>query len=259
MLKLVKYEFKGRVKFISICLCTLIFGYFIVLDKISFGYPGMDQNQLNSLKGLALYAPFAFALIAVIVSGIRLHRRDIYGQTGYLMFAIPKEIYVISASKMIELTLEMIIMGGVSSIFIIPNIIAINSIASKDIISCIFNFLAFILVNILAANVFILLAWFSETVGKVTSSSKRVGNFVGYIILISLIVVTGMIDGFAVKAFSINSAQHEFIHIINIQHGSFNFEFLPIVVNSYIIMLYFIFGISAFIGSSLLLKRRMNI
>lgn len=101
MFKLMKYELQGRYKYYIAALIGMFFMFFYI-------------NMKSTPKDFAI--PLAFSLLTIyliyivlVISGIILYAKDVFGNSGYLIFTIPKSGKTILGAKLIVAIAEFLI------------------------------------------------------------------------------------------------------------------------------------------------------
>lgn len=183
MFKLIKYELKGYYKeLLGALIITSIINIFLLVNPKSW--------EVDTLIGLSIAVIFT-ACIVVIVWNIRLFNRDLYGDTGYLMFTLPQKGYSILGSKLIASFIQMVVVGGASVLYLIFILIRYNQIQWGLGVKFSPLFIIFIILSSIFSYLsFLLLVYFSSTACRVAIRNKRIGKLGGFIIFIAMNFLT---------------------------------------------------------------------
>src|SRR5690554_1006645 len=107
MLKLLKYELKSRKNILlGGALTIILLNILIVFNLRSKRSHTMDwvsgsQNLLGTILGIVLFGIWVAAIVLIIMDSINILKRDLYEDTGQLLFTVPHSSYSILLSKML--------------------------------------------------------------------------------------------------------------------------------------------------------------
>jgi len=101
MFKLIKYELQGKAKYYIAALIGMFFMYFYINTKTA----PYDFTVSLAFSFLAIYLIY----IVLVISGIILYAKDVFGNSGYLIFTIPKKGETILGAKLIVAIVEFLI------------------------------------------------------------------------------------------------------------------------------------------------------
>lgn len=117
MLQLLKYELKGRKNMLlGGSIAIILLNIIIVLDHIIsgkiwndpvFGEKGIPAELLIA----AILIIWVIIMVLIIVDSVNILKKDLYENTGYLLFTIPRSSYSILLSKMLTTVIEFFIFG----------------------------------------------------------------------------------------------------------------------------------------------------
>lgn len=183
MLKLTKYELYGRYKYIIGIIIGILFANCLILYKIR---PSSALFKQGGAWGLSFMVVFA-AVVISIISGIIIFRRDLFGETGYLVFTVPKSSSQIIGSKLLSFILELAVLSLVGGVFVIKNIYALD----RELITKVFTsykYAAFLttLVGIMSILLVMLLSYLSLSISKVAFGNRKYGRVASFVIFIFL-------------------------------------------------------------------------
>lgn len=101
MFKLIKYELQGRSKYYIAALIGMFFMFFYINMRLT----SKDFTVSLAFSFLAIYLIY----IVLVISGIILYAKDVFGNSGYLIFTIPKRGETILGAKLIVAIAEFLI------------------------------------------------------------------------------------------------------------------------------------------------------
>ena len=135
--------------------------------------------------------------IVAFFNGINSFKRDLYSETGYLIFTLPKKVYYIINTKLFASMIEICVYGIIGGLFFISRLIKIEKFNYNSLMSLLSSHklecLEFIIIMILGIAFVFLLAYFSLAVSRVTFGSKRYGEFLAIIIFFFFSYLIGKI------------------------------------------------------------------
>ncbi|WP_446899126.1 hypothetical protein ACSVC9_04305 [Clostridium sp. LBM24168] len=204
MFKLVKYDVKGYYKDFVIMISAMVLLNLALSIKVNDWGP-------DTILGLSMAISFAAGIIAVIWN-IRVFSRDIYEDTGYLLFTVPKSGYSILGSKIITSIIQIFAVIVVSFIIIMLwiNILKVTSgfvldvrrIFDLIIKNLSVNFITFSIVGSFVIYIsFLLTVYLAITLSKVAIKNKKIGKFGSFIIFILLAAAQGKLQDFLMHIF----------------------------------------------------------
>ncbi|MDF2884555.1 MAG: hypothetical protein K0R54_5122 [Clostridiaceae bacterium] len=192
MHNIIKYELRGQIKNIMGMLIVLSFVNLVILY----------YSKVLTIQGsaaLTLVTGFA-AFIAVLIAGIKTFTKDLYEDTGYLLYQTPtKGIYIVGG-KIIFSVIQVIFLTLISILFMLPYILQVDDLpypTFKSIVyigaACIFMY-SFLLASI----------YFSAAVSKLIARSKKWGKLSGFLIFIIFWTLFGNVSDFLSNIFNYN-------------------------------------------------------
>ncbi|MDW8801698.1 hypothetical protein P8V03_11130 [Clostridium sp. A1-XYC3] len=191
MFNLVKYELKGYYKDFIIILSAITLANLFLFTVAQ--WPPQGKFFFSTLITFA-------AMIVVFVWNIKLFSRDMYEDSGYLLFTLPQSGYSILGAKLVTTIIQVAIVGLVAGVF---NLIHLRNIVNfKELFSSLPNlmnnvnigFLIFLaIISILEYVYFLLSIYFSISLSKVAIKNKKMGKLGGFVIFIVLSLVVGKI------------------------------------------------------------------
>ncbi|MCH3963246.1 MAG: hypothetical protein LKE46_03150 [Clostridium sp.] len=204
MFNLVKYDVKSYYKDFIIMICAMVLLNLALSIKINNWGP-------DAILGLSMAISFVAGIVAIIWN-VRVFSRDMYEDTGYLLFTTPKSGYTILGSKVITSIVQVLAVAVVSliSILIWINILKVTSGFVFDV-RRIFDLViknlsaSFIILSILGSFViymiFLLTVYLAITLSKVAIKNKKFGKVGSFVIFIILAVVEGKLQDILMKLF----------------------------------------------------------
>lgn len=198
MLNLVKYELKGRYKFyIGIALAFIVWNIYLI-TRIGIWQPDGMVFGVSIATTLAIY-------FAILLFGVLLYNRDLYGDTGYLIFTLPKKGYSIVGSKLIVSLIEIILFGLLSGTFIYIILVNSPNVPVDEIINTIkanFGKILFsILVSLWGYISILLVSYFSLNISKVAFHSGRFRFILSFVIFFLTLYVISQISSYLATIF----------------------------------------------------------
>lgn len=197
MFNLIKYELKGYYKDFII-----ILGAIAILNLLLFTRTNIWPKE--GIYALSLLITFA-AMVVVFIWNIRVFGRDMYEDSGYLIFTLPEKGYSILGGKLLTSIIQMVIVGIVALLF---NYINFQNIPNWK--SDFYNIVSNINVKLIVFGIFTAIVqyiyflttiYFSISLSKVAIKKKKMGKMGAFIIFVILSIVIGKISEILIKAF----------------------------------------------------------
>ena len=247
MMTLLKYEIYRRWKWLAIRYAALI-----ILGLIYFYRASVSPMQYNiiaaSMGKFILVCIVVFAII--IVEGINMLKEDLFEQSGYLTFTIPRTGRSILFSKLILLLLQLSFWAVISikfgSMFFYKLPFEEISQITTQIDFSLYPTILFILT---AFFNFVLLIHFSLTLTKTLLYNKK---YSGMISIGIFFLLAYFIENFYYGPF-LNQIKHAYIEISNVS----NVDMLTAGYTS--VLLNIILAVAFFSATAYLLERKINI
>ncbi|MGE5628983.1 MAG: hypothetical protein ACM3X7_12900 [Solirubrobacterales bacterium] len=197
MWNLVKYEIKGYYKELSILAGSVIFLNLLLLTRIGV----WPREVITTLSFIIMFV----SIIIVFVWNVALYSRDLYGNTGYLLFSLPQKGWSILTAKLLAALAQMTAIQLLTGIFFILNLTKVKN------YEMVFNVLREAL-NVqavfigIAAPIYlyvylIIFIYFCITIGKVVVGKRRLGNFGAFVSFVIFTIITGKLDSWITNAF----------------------------------------------------------
>ena len=249
--KLIKYEFKGRQKRVLGTFVALVLFNIYLLTRIS------SWSEGALLAFLAL--EFATVFILIVSEGVSSMSRELYSDTGYLLFTLPQKGYAILAAKLISVLGEFIIASAVA---VGGAYVVLVNIFSQEIVwQLVVNFRNIIVFSALAMIalfvVIIILAGFSLVSGRIAIRRRKGGKLISFIIFVALIWGINWLDTLvmwlAPYTVSLN------IMPINYQSGNFSMNLPAIELNIASTITQLLIYIGLFAASAYLIDRKLDV
>ena len=257
MWNLIKYELKSYFKELTILVGTVVFLNLILLTRVGV----WPREAITAFTFLIAFV----SSIVIFIWNISLYNRDMYGNTGYLMFTLPQKGYSILTSKLLSSLIQMVSVNVISLIFIIWNVSKINDFAQIfKIAKESLNSSAIILgmVSTFYQYIYLLIfIYFCITISKVAIRNKKTGKLGAFVLFVLISIVFGKLGSWISELFpySIN------IKIITDQafQQLSQYANLTVTPNLPFNIAYCIFNIITFIGffiaTSYLLEHKMDL
>lgn len=186
MLKLIKYELKGLYKDIIIMVSSIV-----ILNLLL--YTRINSWQSDSIMACSSLVSFA-AMIIVFIWNIMLFSRDMYQDSGYLLFSIPKRGYVILGSKLLTALIQGIFIAFISLIFNYITFYITKKIMLMQLLSMfhLINIKGFILTTL--APIFqyayvLILIYFCISLSKMAIKNRKFGKLGSFILFIVISII----------------------------------------------------------------------
>ncbi|MEW9096857.1 MAG: hypothetical protein AB2417_17410 [Clostridiaceae bacterium] len=238
---LIKYEIKGYIKDVIGLILVILFFQMLLLIK---GVDIFDEKALV-IVFINLIA-FGSAVITLIWN-IKLFSKDIYEDTSYLIYTIPKSTNVILGSKFIASFIQFAIVFLVNSFFVL-NYFNITFNVFEYIREIPAYLILLFIVNSIAGYLsFLAVIYFSITLGKVATKKIKVGKVAAWIIFLITSIVLNYIQVFIIKHLPdalVNNIKNITMYekgIVQITYGLANANIISIILSTIIfIILFFI-------------------
>lgn len=130
MLTLLKYELKSRKNILlGGSLTIILLNILLIVDmKVNHNYMsgfGMEgPNLFGGIIWIVLFAIWIASIVLIIMDSVNILRRDLYEDTGQLLFTVPESSYSILLSKMLTTVVELLLFGLLYGILITSIFIA---------------------------------------------------------------------------------------------------------------------------------------
>lgn len=249
---LIKYEIKGYIKDVIGLILVILFFQMLLLIK---GVDIFDEKALV-IVFVNLIA-FGSAVITLIWN-IKLFSKDIYEDTSYLIYTIPKSTNVILGSKFIASFIQFAIVFLVNSFFVL-NYFNITLNVFEYIREIPVYLILLVILNGIAGY-FSLLAmiYFSITLGKVATRKTKLGKAAAWIIFLITSTVLQYIQFFIIKNLP-DTLANNLKNITMYEKGSVHIVYGLANVNILDIIFSMIIFIILFFSTSYLLKEKLDL
>lgn len=193
MFKLIKYELIGRYKLIVGCFSIIALLNIVMVVGFNFWW----QGGMEAAFVISLLLGF-LGMFVVAVDSINIVRKDLYNDSGYLLFSLPQSGYSIMGAKFIVGIMEIVMFAVfqllISFIFIAPMIKSEFWNLVNGLIQ-VFPDIVFILILIFwgLITLFLMIS-FSLVLSKSILNTKKFGNLASFGVFIAVAVVTGLIQ-----------------------------------------------------------------
>lgn len=206
MLKLLKYNFQERYKFlIGICIGLILVNLGLIIKlRPEILMKGGDYGIIAGLSALAGFA----ALVIEIVSGINLYRRDLHGETGYLLFTLPQKAVTIVSTKLLTTLIEIFVIAVVEVSFLLGMLLNFPELNpyQKNFTDLLRGLTGYkleavygLLVIVVGLSILLLMVYFSVTLSKVAIGSRKYGKILSFGIFILLTWITARLGAFLIS------------------------------------------------------------
>lgn len=247
---LIKYELKGYYKEIIILIGIIVIGNLLLLSRINV----WPIQVISTLSFLICFG----ACIAVFIWNISIFGRDLYGDTGYLVFTLPIKGYEIVAAKLITAFIQVTVVNVIAFTFMYINIVSIQEV--KQFLNSLNPaYVVFFVAVIIFQYIYLLsLTYFSLSVSKVAIKNRKVGKIGTFVVFIIISSITGKITAYLAsvftQSFKINLFSPSGMLSLNIDISKY---LIPtnIAVMVFSILMFLVF----FIVSSYLIENKIDI
>ena len=257
MEKLIKYELKGIYKEIVILIGIIIIGNLLILTR----YNVWPDQAVSTLSILLWFG----ATIAVFIWNISIFSRDLYGDTGYLVFTLPIKGHKIVAAKLITSFIQLAVINIVAFIFIYINLMSVQGtsqaisyfidninpgIVALSLVGCIFEYL-YMLVMI----------YFSISVSKVAIKKRKLGVIGTFAVFIVVSLITGKFTDILVNIFpqSLKINIFSAAGMLNINNSSLSSFSTVVPLNISVTVFIVLMSIIFFGATSYLIENKIDI
>ncbi|SNX53966.1 ABC transporter permease [Thermoanaerobacterium sp. RBIITD] len=252
MLKLIKYELAGRYKY--------YLGFSIALILLNIYLITKNNTWSDGLPFVVSFMAGFACFVAVLISGVMLYQRDMYGDTGYLLFTLPQRGYAIAGSKLIISIIEFTLFITLSGVMAFINLLYMHE--AKALIDTILQYKISVLYTfIFALLTFIavlVLSYFSLTISKIAFYNKKYGKILSLVVFLLISYIISRTSGYLVTLFPYNFNISPFSEIAQ-RSGvvALSFAVLPINIASTIFQTLLYIGL--FILTSYLIDKKIDL
>ncbi|WP_315116321.1 hypothetical protein [uncultured Clostridium sp.] len=175
---LVKYEIKGYIKDLIGLILVVMFFQILLLTK------GLDIFGEKAIVIVFVNLIAVASVVTTLIWNIKLFSKDIYEDTSYLIYTVPKSTSAILGSKFISSFIQFAIVFLVNSFFVLNYFnITLNAFEyTREIPGHLI--LLFIINGITGYLSFLAMIYFSITLGKVATKKIKVGKVAAWIIFL---------------------------------------------------------------------------
>lgn len=192
MFKLLKYDLKGYFKDFIIMACSIIILNLALLTRINV----WSSDAIFSLSMLIGFV----ASIIVVVWNVTVFSRDLYGDTSYLLFTIPKSGKNILMNKILTAIIQCFIVSAIVGIFTVillqilrltKNFMILDIVMFGKLLNAFTpQFIAVcIILSFLMYITFLLTVYLSITLGKVAIKNRKFGKLGAFGIFVVLSII----------------------------------------------------------------------
>lgn len=255
--KLIKYELMGIYKEIVILIGIIIIGNLLLLTR----YNVWPDQAIATFSFLLCFG----ATIAVFIWNIAIFSRDLYGDTGYLVFTLPIRGNKIVAAKLITSFIQLAVINIIAFIFIYINLMSAQGTAQaisyfKDNINP--GIVVLSLVGAIFEYVYMLvMIYFSISVSKVAIKKRKFGVIGTFVVFIAVSLITGKLTDFLVKLFpqSININILSASGMLNMKNTVITTFSNAVPLNISVIVFSIFMSIVFFVATSYLIENKIDI
>lgn len=188
MLKFMKYEIKGSIKFIGIIFITMLLLSTFVLVRA-------DVDNAGSTVALSVVSMIGGS-IAILIHFINSFSKEVYEDRGYLTLTLPISGVSIVLSKLIVTLLWYAVYGIIQIGFAFFMLDKYSGLVEQPIFITFINYIKeimqnpqmimFLILGVIQSVVFILTIYFSIAISKAALGTKKVGKLIAFILFIVL-------------------------------------------------------------------------
>ncbi|MBS4536733.1 hypothetical protein GOQ29_14005 [Clostridium sp. D2Q-14] len=188
MLKFMKYEIKGSMRFVGIVFITMILLSTVLLIRA-------DIDNVPSTITLSMISIIGGS-IAILILFINSFSKEVYEDRAYLTLTLPISGVSIVLSKLLVTILWYVLYGIVQIGFVALMLNKYSGLVEEPIFSNFINYMQeimktpemiiFLILGVIQSVIFILTVYFSIAISKAALGTKKVGKFISFIIFILL-------------------------------------------------------------------------
>jgi ABC-2 type transport system permease protein len=263
MFNLLKYEIRARYVFILGGIAVLSVLNIFLFMGCNFIWVGKAFS--GAAVALSALAGFA-AVVVYTVDGIKILTRDLFSDTGYLLFSLPKKGLQIISSKLIMAVGEFMLFSSLTVLFISIHALIITKGYWNLFLPVIFNnipgILAVIFSFVASFASFVVLVFFSIVLARSILSNRKYGKLMAFGLFIALTILHGYIEHYLIMVFPQTIGIGQMLLDPGSLRGinaSGNFDVGGTGVNIASLVLYVVEFIALLLGSSYLVEKRVVI
>lgn len=256
MLKMLKYEFRRGI------FPLMIIGIVIAAIELYFIYGTLTKNSSHSAIAFALLIIAAFCCyLFVLIYGIISYSQDLKNKSGYLVFMAPISSYKIIGAKLLSILLTgAIIVAVIFGLLVLDSSMISSTYQSigsfTDFINTvlelngytlggvILRLLAFILVFLIQFFMTITLAYLAVSICSTVLQTKKIKGFISFVLFIVFYLILSIIAS-------------KIPHLSNPGSAATFMEAMYAMIPQ--IVLYFVVMVASYIGSSVLLEKKISL
>lgn len=254
---LIKYEIKNRKRF-------MLFGGIILLllnSIIYFRLTPISADITQEVGAKSFMMMFGYALLSfgvfvvILIDAIKIFRDDLFGDTGYLLFSLPKKSSTILGAKMMTVLMEYVMCLFIIVTFGIMNVYKLiikmdETGVTDEMVKLIKPALSWGGYATLQFMILILTIYFAMTITKSILVNNKHNRLISFVTFIGLSYLVGKISTLLNQAFPQDM-------LLNYQVvGPETVIPLPGIVS---IIFSLVIGGSLFMGTSYLLENKINL
>ena len=256
MLKMLKYEFRRGI------FPLLIVGIVIAAIELYFLISTLTEHADHSIFAVSLLILAAFCCyLFVLIYGIISYSQDLKNKSGYLVFMAPISSYKVIGAKLLSILLTgAIIVAVIFGLLTLDLSLAYSTYDSIDTFydflsnilelggyslgGVILRLLAFILVFLIQFFMTITLAYLAVSVCSTILQTKKIKGFISFVLFIVFYVILSVIAS-------------KIPHLSNPGPNATFMEAMYAMIPQ--IALYFVVMVASYIGSSVLLEKKISL
>ncbi len=252
MINLIRYELKGYAKDFIIT-----FGIILILNILLYTRIGVWQEPSIAV---ASYMISFSAMVGVFIWNIALFTKDMYNDSGYLLFTLPETGYSILGSKILTSLIQNIIVGVAAVAFNFIIFIRIfpkwKEMLSETVGIINPSLIIFAIVSGIIYFLYLLTTiYFSISLSKVAIKNKKFGKLSAFIIFVILSIIVGELTNTIMKIFPENFT----INIISAKSQLLMQSMHGIEINIASIIFNAILFIVLFLSTSYILENKIDL
>lgn len=256
MLKMLKYEFRRGI------FPLLIVGIVIAAIELYFLISTLTEHADHPVIAVSLLILAAFCCyLFVLIYGIISYSQDLKNKSGYLVFMAPISSYKVIGAKLLSILLTgAIIVAVIFGLLTLDLSLAYSTYDSIDTFydflsnilemggyslgGVILRLLAFILVFLIQFFMTITLAYLAVSVCSTILQTKKIKGFISFVLFIVFYVILSVIAS-------------KIPHLSNPRPNATFMEAMYAMIPQ--IALYFVVMVASYIGSSVLLEKKISL
>lgn len=191
MRKLMKYELMGSFRYILGLIAGIIVLNSLVLYKIR---PGSSLFKQGGQWGLAFLILFGAVLVCMI-EGVLIYRKDLFSETGYLIFTTPNTSAAIVGAKILCFLIELLPVVFIGGAYVIRDCYVLDSATVNRIVGD-YKYPLFLcgLFCLIAMLALVVIAYLSISISKTVIGNRKFSKLVTLVLFVFIVWAFGRVS-----------------------------------------------------------------